>query len=462
MKFVKGWEQETDIVIIGTGFAGLSTAIETNNSGLKVIILEKRPLPGGNSMIAGGGINAVDPERQKKQGIQDSLDLHFRQTFEGGDNLGCKEKIKYMVEHSLEESVHWLENMSVKFPEEVELGYGALWPRTHRQARYRQYRRGAAIVHALFDQLKCRKDVQILFNHKMVKIIREDCLKGLVQGVEVESKGQRFFIKAKKGVVLATGGFAANSKWVSKHDLRLIDIDNDNHKGATGEGIKIAQDIGADTLHMDYIQTVPKDVRLPFKAMAFYVCAQELHKKFNHPHQSRSFPYWIFINKEGKRFINEDARRLDIRKNMLQQPTFDPIPHVTAGSISELEKRLSIPKGNLERTIDNYNQFCANKKDKEWGKNPECLIPFQIAPFEARSVAPKSHFTMGGLRTNLTGQVIDREASIIPNLYAVGEVVGGLHGANRLGHNATPECIVFGRLCGKTIGNSILPDSSDN
>ncbi len=445
---MKNWNEEADVIIVGTGFAGLSAAIEASNLGSKVIILEKHLSPGGNSIIAGGGINAVDQERQKKQGIEDSLDFHFRQTFDGGERLGSKDKIKYMIEHSLEDCIHWLENMGVKFPEEVELGYGALWPRTHKEARYKKYRRGAAIIYALLDQLKDRKEVQILYDHNMVRIIREDCLKGVVEGIEVESEGQRFCIKATKAVVIATGGFAANTEWVSKHDLRLADLDHDNHKEAKGEGIKLAQDIGADTLHMDYIQAVPGIVRSPFKANTFYIFAQDLKMKFQHP----PLAYGIFVNQTGKRYINEDGRRLDISMKMLEQPDFEPLPPIKADSIKKLEEKLGIPKGNLEITIADYNQFCVNRKDDRWNKNSECLIPLKISPFEAMSMAPKLHFTMGGLRTKLTGEVIDRNGDVISHLYGVGEVVGGMHGANRLGHNATPECIVFGRLCGQAIG----------
>ncbi len=439
------WDRETDVIIVGTGFAGLAAAIEAYDSGARVIVLEKMATSGGNSIIASGGVNAVDPKRQIAQGIKDSVDLHFEHTFKGGNQLGDPEKIRFMVENALEMCVNWLEDIGIIWPEKVVQGFGALWERTHLPARYKKYRRGAAIVNAELDQVRKRR-IPIMLKHKVTKIIREKPLEGNVLGVEIETAGKKLCFKAKRGVVLASGGFAANLELVVDHDRRLANTPTTNHSGATGECIKMAQDIGADIVGMDYIQCVPVMVRAPFLGYFFVISSKEI----------RVFPstnsYRIFVNKEGNRFVREDGRRDEIMFAAFSQPPFEPIPNVKTETIEELEKKLGIKEGNMVKTIEKYNSYCNARHDSDFGKLPPLLIPCGIPPFEAETNAPGRHHTMGGLKVKgTTGKVVDRYGKIIPRLYAAGEVTGGTHGANRLGHNATTECIVFGRVIGKLV-----------
>lgn len=436
------WNKETGVLIVGTGFTGLAAAIEACDAGASVLLLEKGSMPGGNSIIAGGGVNAVDPERQMLKSIRDSVDLHFKHTFEGGDCVGDPEKIRFIVENALEICVNWLESIGIRWPESMVMGFGALWQRTHLPAKYKEYRRGAAIVHAELDQVR-KRGISILLKHKVTRIIREKPLEGKVLGVEVEAEDQKLYFKAKRAVILASGGFAANLEMVVDYDRRLVNTPTTNYLGATGECIKMAQDIGADTIGMDYIQCVPRTVKPPFKGMFFMISSKE----------SRAFPslaYKIFVNKEGDRFVKEDGRRDEITFATGAQQLFEPVPTVRADTIDELEKELMIPKGRLAKTIEQYNSHCDAMHDLDFGKDPSVLIPCRTPPFEAETKAQARHYTMGGLKVQgKTGQVIDRWRKIIPRLYAAGEVTGGTHGTNRLGHNATPECIVFGRIVGK-------------
>jgi succinate dehydrogenase/fumarate reductase flavoprotein subunit len=146
------WDEEADVVIVGTGFSGLAAAIAALDAGVEVAVLEKARSPGGNSIISGGGANAVDPRLQASQGIYDSTDLFFEETFEGGDCLADPEKVKYLVENALEGCVNYLENLMVEWSSKVSRGFGSLHERTHSVSGYRERRKGAAIVHALLDQ----------------------------------------------------------------------------------------------------------------------------------------------------------------------------------------------------------------------------------------------------------------------------------------------------------------------
>lgn len=111
----KKWDKTADVVIVGTGYSGLAAAIVSRQLGMKVLILEKMPVAGGNSVIAHGGANAADPVRQKRQGIEDSTDLHFKHTMEGGDNINDPEKVRYFVDHALDDAVNYLERLGVKW-----------------------------------------------------------------------------------------------------------------------------------------------------------------------------------------------------------------------------------------------------------------------------------------------------------------------------------------------------------
>jgi urocanate reductase len=439
----KKWDNDIDVIIVGTGFAGLAAAIEAYDAGASVTILEKRPVIGGNSIIASGGVNAVDPRRQILQDIEDSADLHFKQTFDGGGCLGDPEKIQFMVDNALIECVNWLEKIGVTWPERIVQGFGALWPRTHLPATYKKYQRGAALIHAELDQVR-KRNIPLLLKHSVTRIIREKPLDEKVLGVEIETDEKKSFCRAKKALVLTSGGFGANIEMVADHDRRLANTPTDNHSGATGECIKMAQDVGADVVGMDYIQCVPMAVRRQFKAYFFVITSKEIR---DYPNTDS---YKIFVNKEGNRFVREDARRDDITFASLAQQPFEPMPTVNAETIEELEKKLKIPKGNLAKTIDKYDSYCDAQRDPEFDKLPYVLIPCRTAPFIVETKAPGRHHTMGGLKVKgSTGQVVDRWGKIIPQLYAAGEVTGGFHGLNRLGHNATPECIVFGRAVGK-------------
>ena len=441
------WDKETEVLIVGSGFAGLTAAMEAYDAGKHVLVLEKMFTPGGNSIISGGGANAVDPKRQIPYGIEDSVDLHFKQTFEGGDCIGDPEKIRFMVENALGMCIDWLEGIGIEWLERVVRGYGALWERTHIPAKYKEYKRGAAISHALLEQVEKRK-IPIFLKHKVTRMIREKPLEGEVLGVETEAGGKKLYFKAAKALILASGGFAANLEMVMDHDRRLADTPTSNHVGSTGECIRMAEDVGADVVGMDYVQCIPGVAKAPFKGRFFIISSGES--------RNMDIPYKVLVSRAGKRFVREDGRRSEITLAALDQQSFEPFPTINADAIEELEKNLSIPNGKLVETIERYNSHCDAKRDPDYGKHSSTLIPCRTPPFQAQSSIPARHHTMGGLKVKgITGQVVDRWGNVIPHFYAVGEVTGGVHGTNRLGFNAISECIVFGRAVGKFVARDL-------
>jgi succinate dehydrogenase/fumarate reductase flavoprotein subunit len=441
---MRSWDREADVLIVGTGYAGLSAAIEAYGMGADVLVLDKRHTTGGNSIIATGGVNAADPQRQKAQGIEDSLELHFKHTYEGGNCLGEPEKIRFLVENAREMCLCWLENIGVEWPDKIIMGYGALWPRTHVPPRYNGAKNGAAVVRALLDQLKKRR-ISILLKHKVTGIFREEPLKGKVMGLEVEHESKKLSFAAKRGVILATGGFAADLGMVMSHDRRLANMPTTNHPEATGECIRTAEDVGADVVHMDYIQCIPKIVGPPSKANFFRITAKETRTSEDWD------AYAIFVDKSGTRFVREDARRDEITSAASSLPFFQSVPVAVANTVGELEEKMRIAKDSLVETIRNFNHHCEVGCDEDFGKDHRMLVPLRTPPFRAEAMAMARHHTMGGLKVlGTTCEVVDRWGLVIPCLYAAGEVTGGIHGANRVGYNATADCIIFGRTAGKS------------
>jgi len=454
----KAWDKETEVVVVGSGYVGLAAAIEAFDAGSSVIIIEKNPFIGGNSIIASGGFNAVDPERQKKQGIEDSIDLHYKHTLAGGDYRADPEKVRFLVENALD-GVKWLEKMGVQFEPTVYTIVGSLYPRSHDPIKGG---RGAAIIKVLKAEVDKRK-IPILLSHKLTGIVREEFLAGMVQGVEAENKGKKLYFKANRGVILATGGFAADVKMRSKYDPRLdADLPTTNVPSASGEAIISAEDEGADVIGMDYIQLL--------------IACNYYTKKYGSL-ANLGIDSAVFVNTKGERFVAEDARRDVMSEAILQQPQklllwvaddlckkrFDDATiertlkeglifkaDTLEGMAKILKDKFNVPQEKFLETMKKYNEYAKKGEDKEFGKKLTNLKPVEKPPFYASPTQAGAHHTMGGLRTKgTTGEVIDRRGNIIPHFYAAGEVTGGVHGTNRLGGNGTTDCIVFGRAVGK-------------
>jgi len=239
-----------------------------------------------------------------------------------------------------------------------------------------------------------------------------------------------------------------------------------NQPGATGEMIRYAQAVGADALQLAFIQLYP--YAAPDTGI--------LDSPAVYPFRGPGYGI-VYVNKLGKRFVNEMERRDVVSRAQIQtgmKPTYSifneaMIPKmgtkeevekgmakgrfVKADTIAELAGKLGIPADTLVETITTHNRYMAEGKDPDFGRQfTKVMIPLEAGPFYAIAQWPAVHHTMGGLRISRDAQVIDIWGNIIPRLYAAGEVTGGIHGANRLGGNAIPDCIVFGRIAGTKAG----------
>ena len=471
------WDAVWDVIVVGSGFAGLAAAIEAHDAGARIVILEKRRTVGGNSVIAGGVYNAVDPDRQRAQGIEDSTDLHYEQTLAGGDFRGEPAKVRYFVEHALE---GWqrLEAMGVESFDLFQ-AYGAMWPRSHRP-KYGKLRNGAAIVEALHDQVRAR-DIPIMREHKVAEIYT-DGARGEVLGVKVARGDETLKLRAMRGLILASGGFCADVEMRMRHDPRFdARFGTTCHKDSTGEIIRHAQDIGADVVGMDFIQSIGPtgpDVRFVKPPVTTVPLLKSLMMRMGAITVDRC----LYTDLRGRRLIASDARRDAITEAVMRTPecacagicddesrrnaSYGALPveeleemmrkhpreFFKADTIPELARRIGMSDPSvLEETIQRYNSYVDAKADPEFGQAPRNLVwKCEKPPFWAATASPALHYMCGGLRTQgASTRVLDRWNRVIPGLFAAGEVMGGVHGTNRLGGNATAECIVFGRLAGR-------------
>lgn len=439
-----------DVIVVGSGAAGLSAAVEAASAGARVTVLEKAPEIGGNTLISGGYFAALDPVRQRRQGISDSPDFFYRQTFEYGGRKAKPALVRRLVENSTE-SLRWLEGLGMRFkPEVIEL-YGGHWARCHCPV----LPLGQGYIRALSAEA-VRLGVKIATSAPVVDLVFRD---GRAAGVVVQDGARTRTLQARKAVVLAAGSFAANARLIGQYAPRLQGLTTDNVPSSTGEVMLAAHRHGAALRDMQYIQCLPG-------------CPPgKTHRVRFHSVVSR----FIFVNTEGRRFIREDGPRDVLRDTVLAQPhqlaysvlddagfrdygiliqkeaveALEAGEAWKAGSVRELAQKMGVPAPALAQTIAQYNRAVRTRRDP-LGKSPrELRYTLSHPPFWACYAGMTIHYTEGGLDIDERARCLDAAGKPIPGLYAAGTITGGVHGSNRLGANGLTDAVVFGRIAGK-------------
>lgn len=439
-------DKSYDIVVVGSGGAGLASAIRAHDLGASVVVVEKMPVIGGNTNKASAGMNAAETKFQKLKGIVDSKDLFYKETLAGGKNKNNPELLRYFVENA-PDAIDWLDENGIELSGITTTG-GMSIDRTHRPASGAAV--GGFLISGLVKNLN-KRGIEVMLDTNVTEIVTEN---HKVVGVKVvEEDGTNYIIKAK-AVVIATGGFSANREMVEKYRPDLKGFVTTNHKGATGSGIMILEKLGAGTVDMGEIQIHPT-----VEQTTSYLISESIRGGGA-----------ILVSQEGKRFVNELDTRDKVSADIIKLPEhysyilFDQQVRdenkaveeyvsndlvVQADSIAELANKLSIDVNNLSKTIERYNQFVINKQDEDFGRTTGMRHPINTAPFYAIKIAPGVHHTMGGVTINTETQVLDNDKHVIKGVFAAGEVVGGVHGANRIGGNAVADIIIFGMQAGK-------------
>ena len=437
-----------DVLVIGAGGAGLTAASMAAEQGAGVIIIEKMPLAGGNSLKATGGMNAAGTKFQEALGIEDSgVEEFIEDTMNGGHQLNDPELVRTMAENSAG-AVEWLETIGAPLPK-VEATGGTDHKYLHEPED------GSAVGSYLVEKLSLnceQKGVQLLLNTCADELIVED---GKVTGALAHDDTTDYTINAG-AVVLATGGFGANFDLMTQYDPSLANAVTTNHAGATGDGILMAEEIGADTVDMDQIQLHP-------------TVYQENGMLVSESVRSMG---GILVNAEGKRFCNDMSTRDAVSAAELEQPgayayiifdqrIVDNLKScqkyissgltVSADTYEELASLMELDEeaaAAFPQTMETWNAAVAAGEDAEFGRSNGMDGDLSTAPFYAIRIAPGIHHTMGGLKIDTSAHVLDTDGNIIEGLYAAGETTGGVHGGNRIGGNAVCDFVVFGRIAG--------------
>ncbi len=449
-----------DVVIIGAGGAGLTAAVQAHMNGATVLVLEKMPKIGGNTIQAGGALNAVDDRSETAIKNNDSVEFHYQQTLAGGDFQGDPVLVHILVSRAWE-AVEWIQALGMRFLDGTFTVTGGLWPRAHKP----EDPVGTGFFKTYQAYIDSHEGIQVMLNTTATDFIRDDT--GRVTGVRATGEtGNQVTAMANKGVIIATGGFSRNVELRQAYNTQWADlgpqVPSTNHPGATGDGVKMLMKVGADLIQMGNIQLLPLgDPK-----------TGSLSGNIEFGVDSR-----IFVNKEGNRFVNEGGRRDEMTQALFEQtdsfmwmimdadkyPTGEEKNNFNESinsliaegrafkgeTLQDLAETIGVPYENLKAALDVYNKHCETKETDTFGRTLYGT-PIDTPPFFAAGRVPTVHHTMGGVRINEFAQVLNENGKIIPGLYAAGEVTGGIHGANRLGGNALADVLVFGRIAGES------------
>lgn len=458
-KAVKALPKESsyDVVVIGAGGAGFSAAIEAKNAGANVVLLEKMPAVGGNSLISGAEMNAAKNWVQPKLGINDdSPELHAEDTYKGGDMKGDMNVIKVMTHNALDAAKWCRDYLGVRFEDDNLFFFGghsrkrALIPVGHTGTEF------ITKFQAKADEL----GIPVITNMKAEELIKDKS--GRVVGVKATMNGASYTFNAKGGVVLATGGFGANPEMVKKYNPKIDErFKTTDAPGTTGEALYMAERAGAQLVNMGYIQTYP--ICDPISGVIELIA-------------DARFDGAIMLNQEGKRFVEELQRRDVLSEAILKQTGGYcwVLWNDKIGSISNTVKEhpteyeaftkqgimatcddlkcvadfTKIPFDSLKGTVNRVSSMTGKGNDKDFNHRSG-LVDMTQGKYYVIKAVPSVHHTMGGVRINEKAQALTAEGKAIPGLWAAGEVTGVTHGTNRLGGNAYTDIIVFGRIAGK-------------
>ena len=484
---------DADVVVVGAGGAGMTAAITAAAEGKSVVILESQSMVGGNSVRATGGMNAGKTVYQDENefgesagvektlktaaekyadnetitalaktvseqwaayqanptGYFDSVELMELDTMIGGKGINDPELVETLCANSAD-AIDWLDEHGITLHNVSSFG-GASVKRIHRpvNAEGKTVSVGSYMIPLL--QENCEKaGVKMMLDTTATEILTD--ANGAAVGVKATgASGETVTVNAK-AVVLATGGFGANLDMVVKYKPELKGFMTTNAPGIQGQGIEMAQAIGAATVDMDQIQIHPT-----VEANTAALITEGLRGDGA-----------ILINEEGKRFIDEVGTRdvvsaAEIAQTgsyswlVVDQAMADASSviqgyikkgyTVTGSTYEELGKAMGVDAAAFAETMEKWNGYVEAKNDPDFGRT-SFANPLNTAPYYAVKVTAGVHHTMGGLKINANTEVLNEKGEVIPGLFAAGEVTGGVHGANRLGGNAVADFTVFGRIAG--------------
>jgi len=489
---------DADVVVIGAGGAGMTAAMTAADAGQKVVILESQAMVGGNSARATGGMNAAktvyqdENEFDQAAGVEktlataaekyadnetitalaktvseqwaayqanptgyfDSVELMELDTMVGGKGINDPELVETLCEGTAD-AIDWLDENGITLHNVSSFG-GASVKRIHRPVNEegKVVSVGAYMIPLLQENCE-KRGIDIVLNTTVDTILTD--ANGAAVGVSGTDKDGNTVVVNAKSVILATGGFGANLDMVTQYKPELAGFMTTNAAGAQGQGIEMATAIGAGTVDMDQIQIHPT-----VEANTAALITEGLRGDGA-----------ILVNANGERFIDEVGTRDVVSAAEIAQPgsyswlivdqAMADASSVIQGYIKkgytktgatyeELAKELDVDPATFANTMETWNSYVEAKNDPDFGRT-SFANPLNNGPYYAIKVTAGVHHTMGGVTINSATEVLKEDGTVIPGLFAAGEVTGGVHGANRLGGTAVADFVVFGRIAGESAAN---------
>jgi flavocytochrome c len=465
---MKKADEKVDVLVVGSGFAGLAAAIEAAEAGASVLVVEKNRSTGGNSRISDGGIAACGTKLQRKFGYEDSRELFFQDVMASGMGINHPKLVRIMVDHSAE-AFEWSRDvLQVPYMDRIDIFGGHSVHRCYTAEKIS----GSTIIEKQLEYLKAL-GVEVRTATRFEGFLTGP--DGMIQGALLAPSGSTSSpasvaavsedtcqVQVERGIVLAAGGYGADIPFRSAQDPRLdASIDTTNRASATAEVLRSLLRLGAMPVQLSSIQLGP--------------WASPDEKGYGHgPMFSEYivFQYGLIVDPAtGKRFVNELADRKRLSDAILSRGKpcigiadsqavtssgWDISTALRKGVVKQYETLHALADSYgmdgrvLKETMENFDKAIEAGSDRDFGKP---IIreakPLAHAPFYAIRLWPKVHHVGGGVGIDGEARVLDLEGRPVPGLYAAGEICGGIHGANRLGSCAITECFVFGRIAGR-------------
>ena len=504
-------EETADVVIIGGGGAGMAAAVSSAEEGLSVIVVETNPYLGGNTIRSAGAMSIADTETTGRHDmteaqeatieallnkefesedikklqefckgqfaeyktshpgkLYDSVEFKTLQLYDRFDDATIVDQLYYDLSRSLETKM-WLKDLGFPWAPESHVAVGDSWPRWCSSSKHKS---GIAYIEVFENTIeKNNYDVNIHKSVKAESLITDD--NGKVIGVNAKgTDGTTYVFKAGKGVILSTGGFSANNDMMVKYsDGRwdnLAEIGTTNDPSAQGDGIVMASEVGAQLYNMGYVQILP--IADPVTGYTDTLVGSSTS---------------MYVNKEGKRFVNESTDR-DTLVNAILNQTESSLYIISskecagidenginvfgrkvdeliaegkvfkADTIADLAKQMGVEPSVLEETVEKFNTAVREKNDPEFNRtsftgdigNLDGTPEIISAPYYACLRKPAAHITKGGIRITNECNVLNESGEIIPGLYAAGEVTGDIGPAGLM------QAMVQGKIVGKTVAKA--------
>jgi len=449
--------RSVDVAIVGSGFAGLAAAIEAANTCHgRVVVIEKMPTPGGNSVMNAGQVAVVGNKRQLAAGIEDNVQLMTHDMLKAGVDLNHPNLLHKLISTS-NELVEWTEKeIGIQYRDRVTQLGGHSMPRTLSTLNAS----GRDIIDPMLKKIKTMPNVELLLDSSFRDLVMSNDGKGIEGITVVQDDGEIDFL-CSRGVVLATGGFSTDVKFRAIQNPAFGEnIMTTNQPGATAEVLKAALKIGAMSVQLSRIQLGPwtsPDEEGFGKAPFFCLGAGFPYGIIVDPHTCKSF-----VNELPDRYTRSMAILKDVghpvicltdavgAQHSLEKCLTKCEPAVKSYStIADLAEAYGMKPTTLQITVDEYNAGVQQGKDT-FGKTLRGdLLPMTKPPFYATRLWPKVHHTCGGVHIDEEARVMHIDGHPIGGLFGAGEFTGGVHGGDRLGSCATLDCLSFGRIAGR-------------